>query len=366
MGTLMMMLTFSTRTTSHASFVPAIYSPWTSGSSSCSRSTYVCFLPVPRNPKERVYSIISRTVAVYKSARTSLHASHPDLGNERGKKKRRRRESSHPVLARSTTPSSAITTLTKHPSSSSRKMQQMVPIGLAIALFWGFVIAALNDDPVSIDKKQIAVKTLASEVEAARAEVIKQREAAAAYAATLHAAHAVLNESRWEDAAAAEKRFAEADEAHAAEVDLIRTRASREKRRLSWAFSASKALLAENNAAIQADHARMKKRFGNRDSRDDDVEKLAALTAEVRALNRVNAHLRWETEAFSRELDNRDQNDSIFGGCGSMRSSPGQGARKTTGGRSPMRSTGGRTPPSGVSSPLSTTSLSLERAKSFP
>jgi myosin heavy subunit len=249
-------------------------------------------------------------------------------------------------------------------------MQQMVPIGLAIALFWGFVIAALNDDPVSIDKKQIAVKTLASEVEAARAEVIKQREAAAAYAATLHAAHAealaVLNESRREDAAAAEKRFAEADEAHAAEVDLIRTRASREKRRLSWAFSASKALLAENNAAIQADHARMKKRFDNRDSRDDDVEKLAELTAEVRALDRVNAHLRGETEAFSRELDNRDQNDSIFGGCGSMRSSPGQGARKTTGGRSPMRSTGGRTPPSGVSSPLSTTSLSLERAKSFP
>ena len=34
----------------------------------------------------------------------------------------------------------------------------------------------------------------------------------------------------------------------------------------------------------------------------------------MRALNRVNAHLRWETEAFSRELDNRDQNDSIFGG----------------------------------------------------
>jgi hypothetical protein len=111
----------------------------------------------------------------------------------------------------------------------------------------------------------------------------------------------------------------------------------------------------------------MKKRFGNRDSRDDDVEKLAALTAEVRALNRVNAHLRWETEAFSRELDNRDQNDSIFGGSGSMRSSPGPGARKSTGGRSPMRSTGGRSPSSPVgSSPLSTTSPSLGRAMSFP
>ena len=351
--------TSPTRTKSHASFVPAICAPWTSGSSSCSGSTYVCFLPVPRNPKERVYSSISRTVAVYKSARTSLHASHPDLGNERGKKKRRRRESSHPVLARSTTPSSAITTLTKHPSYSSGKMQQMVPTGLAIALFWGFVIA-LNDDPVSIDKKQIAVKTPASEVEAARAEVIKQREAAAAYAATLHAAHAVLNESRWEDAAAAEKRFAEADEAHAAEVDLIRTRASREKRRLSWAFSASKALLAENNAAIQADHARMKKRFDSRDSRDDDVEKLAVLTAEVSALDSMNKHLRRETEAIARELDNRDQNDSIFGSSGGVRSAPGPGARKTTGGRSPSGSTGGRTPSSkGGSFFLSATGTSL-------
>ena len=235
-------------------------------------------------------------------------------------------------------------------------MQQMVPIGLAIALFWGFVIAALNDDPVSIDKKQIAVKTLASEVEAARAEVIKQREAAAAYAATLHAAHAVLNESRWEDAAAAEKRFAEADEAHAAEVDLIRTRASREKRRLSWAFSASKALLAENNAAIQADHARMKKRFDNRDSRDDDVEKLTELTAEARALDRMNTHLRRQTEAISRELDNRDRNDCIFAGCGAMRSSPGPGARKSTGGRSPTGPFGRRTPSTGSPSSCASSS----------
>jgi len=273
-------------------------------------------------------------------------------------------------------------------------MQQTVPTGLAIATFWGFVMAALNDDPVSIDKKQIAVKTLAPEGKAARAEVIKQRdadavadaaekrfaeadealaevikqrEAAAAYAATLHAALVVLNESRREDAAAAEKRFAEADEAHAAEVDLIHTRASREKRRLAWAFSASKALLTENNAAIQADHARFKKKFDNRDSRDDDVEKLAKLTAEVRALHLVNTHLCRETEALSLELDNRDQNDSIFGGCRSTRSSPGQGARKSTGGRSPMRSTGGWSPSSPVgSSPLSTTSPSLERAMSFP
>ena len=237
----------------------------------------------------------------------------------------------------------------------------MVPTGLVIALFcaWGFVIAAQND-LVSIDKKQIAAQTHASEVEAARAEVIEQREAAAAYAARLQAAHAealaVLNEKILEDAAAAEKRFAEADEAHAAEVDLIRTRASREKRRLSWAFSASKALLAENNAAIQADHARMKKRFDNRDSRDDDVEKLTELTAEARALDRMNTHLRRQTEAISRELDNRDRNDCIFAGCGAMRSSPGPGARKSTGGRSPTGPFGRRTPSTGSPSSCASSS----------
>jgi hypothetical protein len=211
----------------------------------------------------------------------------------------------------------------------------MVSAGLAIALLWGwsFVIAAQNDpvgidtkqicwkswvsDNFGIDTKQIAVRTLASETEAARAEVIEQREAAAAYAARLHAAHAealaVLSETRREDAFSAEKRFAEANEAHAAAVDLLRARAASREKRISWAFSASKALLAGRNAVINAKHSKMKKRFDKRASRDDDVEKLAVLTAEVRALDRVNAHLRREFRDISRKLDNRDRNDRIFG-----------------------------------------------------
>ena len=168
-----------------------------------------------------------------------------------------------------------------------------------------------------ISSLQREAESLASEIEAARAEVIEQREAAAAEAARLNVAHAEalanLNERRLEDAAAAEKRLAETDEAHAADADSIRERAESREKRLSWAFSASKALLAETNAAIQADHARMKKRFDSRDSRDDDVEKLAVLTAEVRALDRVNAHLRREFRDISRKLDNRDRNDRIFG-----------------------------------------------------
>ena len=64
---------------------------------------------------------------------------------------------------------------------------------------------------------------------------------------------------------------------------------------------------------INAKHSKMKKRFDKRASRDDDVEKLAVLTAEVRALDRVNAHLRREFRDISRKLDNRDRNDRIFG-----------------------------------------------------
>ena len=193
-----------------------------------------------------------------------------------------------------------------------------------------------------ISTLQQEAEQLTSEIEAARAEVVEQREAAAAEAARLDAAHAEalanLNERRREDAAAAEKRLAEADEAHAADAEAIRARAESREKRLSWAFSASKALLAETNAAILADHARMKQRFEARDSRDDDVEKIAELSAEVNALDNLNVHLRRETQAIARELDNRDQNDYIFGNAQGHRAAP--GPRKSLGSRSQSVSTG--------------------------
>ena len=125
---------------------------------------------------------------------------------------------------------------------------------------------------------------------------------------------------------------------HAADAEAIRARAESREKRLSWAFSASKALLAETNAAILADHARMKQRFDARDSRDDDVEKIAELSAEVNALDNLNMHLRRETQAIARELDNRDQNDYIFGNAPGHRSAA--GPRKSLGSRTQSVSTG--------------------------
>ena len=183
---------------------------------------------------------------------------------------------------------------------------------------------------------QQEAEQLASEIEAARAEVVEQREASAAEAARLDVAHtealAKLNERRRDDAAAAEKRLAEADEAHAADTEAIRARAESREKRLSWAFNASKALLAETNAAILADHARMKKRFEARDSRGDDVEKIAELSAEVNALDDLNM------QAIARELDNRDQNDYVFRNAQGHRYVP--VPRKTLGSRTQSVSTG--------------------------
>jgi hypothetical protein len=82
----------------------------------------------------------------------------------------------------------------------------------------------------------------------------------------------------------------------------------------------------------------MKQRFEARDSRDDDVEKIAELSAEVNALDNLNVHLRRETQAIARELDNRDQNDYIFGNAQGHRAAP--GPRKSLGSRSQSVSTG--------------------------
>jgi hypothetical protein len=82
----------------------------------------------------------------------------------------------------------------------------------------------------------------------------------------------------------------------------------------------------------------MKQRFDARDSRDDDVEKIAELSAEVNALDNLNMHLRRETQAIARELDNRDQNDYIFGNAPGHRSAA--GPRKSLGSRTQSVSTG--------------------------
>ena len=139
-------------------------------------------------------------------------------------------------------------------------------------------------------------------------------------AARLDAAHAAalsaVNARRREEAAAAEARLAEAEKMHSENVQALNARADLRGKRLSWAFSASRALLDDANAALKADHDDMKARFDARESREDDVAQIRGLRREVGALEAMCGKLRSETKQLSLELDNRNQNDLVFGSSG--------------------------------------------------
>ena len=156
--------------------------------------------------------------------------------------------------------------------------------------------------------------------EATRSDLLAQREIAAAEAARLDAAHAAalsaVNARRREEAAAAEARLAEAEKMHSENVQALNARADLRGKRLSWAFSASRALLDDANAALKADHDDMKARFDARESREDDVAQIRGLRREVGALEAMCGKLRSETKQLSLELDNRNQNDLVFGSSG--------------------------------------------------
>lgn len=161
---------------------------------------------------------------------------------------------------------------------------------------------------------------LTSEIQATRADVLKQREAAAAEAARLDAAHAAalaaLDARRREDTAAAEARVAETERQHAENIEALEARAELRGKRLSWAFSASRAMLDKTNAAIVAERDDMKARFDARESRADDIAAIEGLRREVDLLEGMCGRLRSETKQLTLELENRDENDAVFGSSG--------------------------------------------------
>ena len=122
-----------------------------------------------------------------------------------------------------------------------------------------------------------------SEIQATRADVLKQREVAAAEAARLDAAHAAalaaLDVRRREDAAAAEARVTKMERQQTEEIEALEARRELRAKRLSWAFSASRAMLDKTNAALVAERDDMKARFDARESRADDVADIEGLRA---------------------------------------------------------------------------------------
>ena len=108
-----------------------------------------------------------------------------------------------------------------------------------------------------ISALQKEAEELNAQIESTRADLLATRENAAAEAARLDAAHATalaaVEARRREAMEAAEKRQQDQQERHEAEVEALETRATLKGKRLSWAFSASRALLDETNAELKRD-----------------------------------------------------------------------------------------------------------------
>ena len=133
-------------------------------------------------------------------------------------------------------------------------------------------IAALESSATEraarISALQKEAEELNREIETTRADLLATRENAAAEAARLDAAHAtaiaaVEARRRGGDGSRDEARE-EQREKHEAEIEALETRAELKGKRLSWAFSASRALLDETNAELKRDWEDMKRRFDAR------------------------------------------------------------------------------------------------------
>ena len=179
------------------------------------------------------------------------------------------------------------------------------------------------------------------EIRAARAALAQQREAAAAEAARLDAAHAAavtaLDARRREESAAADQRLAEREAKHAEEVEALELRSNLNGKRLSWAFSASRALLDDANAALKRDHEDLRARFDARESREDDLQKIAGLRRDVKQLEGQCAGLEAETKQLTLRLENRNVNDAVFGGVVTKRAAVGGKQLSPTGGGPVLR-----------------------------
>ena len=100
------------------------------------------------------------------------------------------------------------------------------------------------------------------------------------------------------------------------------------RKRLSWAFSASRALLDETTPSVKRDWEDMKRRFDARESRADDVAQIKGPKQEVGVLAQTCANLKIEKTHLALELENRDVTDAVSATPGLRGTTPGPRTRR--------------------------------------
>jgi len=112
---------------------------------------------------------------------------------------------------------------------------------------------------------------------------------------------------------AARQRAAAAEEDHQQGLEALAGRAELKGRRLSWAFSASRALLEAANTQVRDNHELLRARFDARESREDDLARISHLNQSLNALQHRYNGLEAEAKQLTLRLDNRNASDAVFG-----------------------------------------------------
>ncbi|KAK3278299.1 hypothetical protein CYMTET_13751 [Cymbomonas tetramitiformis] len=103
-------------------------------------------------------------------------------------------------------------------------------------------------------------------------------------------------------------------ERQAAELQSVTQQADTQQRRTSGLFNSARGVLALKMDVLQASFNSLQERFEQRESRPEDVERIKELETELNTtIEQMRQHHAYSSH-LQRQLDNRDENDKVFGG----------------------------------------------------
>eukprot|EP00854_Cymbomonas_tetramitiformis_P010056 gene10056-11898_t len=102
-------------------------------------------------------------------------------------------------------------------------------------------------------------------------------------------------------------------ERQAAELQSVTQQADTQQRRTSGLFNSARGVLALKMDVLQASFNSLQERFEQRESRPEDVERIKELETELNTtIEQMRQHHAYSSH-LQRQLDNRDENDKVFG-----------------------------------------------------
>eukprot|EP00232_Nephroselmis_pyriformis_P006694 CAMPEP_0182877688 /NCGR_PEP_ID=MMETSP0034_2-20130328/14901_1 /TAXON_ID=156128 /ORGANISM="Nephroselmis pyriformis, Strain CCMP717" /LENGTH=921 /DNA_ID=CAMNT_0025010539 /DNA_START=45 /DNA_END=2810 /DNA_ORIENTATION=- len=152
-------------------------------------------------------------------------------------------------------------------------------------------------------------------------EEMRQREEEHARAVALEKAEAAA--SLRNAMAHHETEVAKLQEASAAEAHALTRLAETRLKRTASAFSAARTMLEDHDRELTAAYHDLKTRFAARESRADDIRRIAELEREIKVIEARQGQAVEQQQQLNLQLANRDAADRMFGGGGPAKAAPG-------------------------------------------